>query len=505
MNDGASYDNPISFDIPRTPERNAFGEVVVMPSPSSPLFNKTFQSPNRQSAIDSQKAFDESFDAFAFSESFTGDKKNGQPSSIDMKFSPTSGFPDDDPFFSGYNHSPCAEENNEKKNSDRDLALISPSTISPRTKPQSSSNISKKTSPKLFFPISPLDELDQIAMGVFGKEPSPSMETNSGANTNKEKQKRSGNISPTGNSPPRTSSSVEGGIERVETFPVPQSPKAFLSNQSPRSPSTQNPSLVLKRLQQIRAQEKQEKVVSTTNQLSARTLSIPVDSWSSDDSSPKPKLSRASPRSNDEVTLGDGLHSSFGTNEEDNEVNSSYESFEGPRDVKAQNENDYRKKIPVDEENTGANIDERIDANGEVSDLKFNTEEALSGNAISPMFKATNPSRTSDTVDHAHSIKRAKDNEIAHERAPNPNDEKVMTYSGSPSSKIRDEIRRLDAIASVNSQRPLRRSVKQPISYKEPSLTSKLRQGDTFFVKKNDINENAKSANEVLQDLAGSH
>jgi len=66
-----------------------------------------------------------------------------------------------------------------------------------------------------------------------------------------------------------------------------------------------------------------------------------------------------------------------------------------------------------------------------------------------------------------------------------------------------EEIRKLDAIASGTHSGPLsriksgsgsrRRGVKQPISYAEPSLSSKLRRGDVFFPK-NDVT-NAEAAN----------
>ena len=62
---------------------------------------------------------------------------------------------------------------------------------------------------------------------------------------------------------------------------------------------------------------------------------------------------------------------------------------------------------------------------------------------------------------------------------------------------ISEEMRELDALANGPHSRALksnvrRRAVKQPISYAEPSLSSKLRRGDVFFAK-SDVENDAKS------------
>ena len=62
---------------------------------------------------------------------------------------------------------------------------------------------------------------------------------------------------------------------------------------------------------------------------------------------------------------------------------------------------------------------------------------------------------------------------------------------------ISEEMQELDALVNGPHSRALksnvrRRAVKQPISYAEPSLSSKLRRGDVFFAK-SDVENDAKS------------
>ena len=69
----------------------------------------------------------------------------------------------------------------------------------------------------------------------------------------------------------------------------------------------------------------------------------------------------------------------------------------------------------------------------------------------------------------------------ARQISPAPN-----TSDGKAGLSINEEMKKLDAIANgISSSREKRRTVKQPISYAEPSLNSKLRRGDIFFQKEN--------------------
>lgn len=95
-----------------------------------------------------------------------------------------------------------------------------------------------------------------------------------------------------------------------------------------------------------------------------------------------------------------------------------------------------------------------------------------------------------DTDEHSPSmvLKVLQQRKARHSMSPNESGSTPSSNKSRTSQFITEEIKKLDAIANGStptSSRERRRNVKQPISYAEPSLSSKLRRGDVFFPKKN--------------------
>lgn len=82
----------------------------------------------------------------------------------------------------------------------------------------------------------------------------------------------------------------------------------------------------------------------------------------------------------------------------------------------------------------------------------------------------------------------------------------VPVQDGRNSLSISEELEKLDAIAngikspSITPSREKRRSVRQPMSYAEPSLNSKLRRGDIFFQKEKENVDNDTINEKPLKD-----
>lgn len=123
--------------------------------------------------------------------------------------------------------------------------------------------------------------------------------------------------------------------------------------------------------------------------------------------------------------------------------------------------------------------------------------------ASKPGLNVTNEDAPMDEVkadDDEHSpslvLKRLQQRKVKQSNSPNNN-------ANSSNFVISEEMEKLDAIATgLPSLREKRRSVKQPISYAEPSLNSKLRRGDVFFPKKSgdDINGGNEEKDSTLKD-----
>lgn len=125
---------------------------------------------------------------------------------------------------------------------------------------------------------------------------------------------------------------------------------------------------------------------------------------------------------------------------------------------------------------------------------------------IAPMDEAeadrseTSPSLVLQRLQQRKKIEKMTSNSIA-----SPDGTGQNANNRTSRSSISEEIRRLDAIANgTYSPQPMntisgnrRRNVKQPISYAEPTLKSKLRRGDVFFPKGDVIDKEANTETTV--------
>jgi len=512
-----------------TPEQNAFGDFIG-PSHGSPSFGRSFKQKSDDDfddlSLDSQQAFDASF-AMAFPNTFDVQthKPEGPPSLPSQDFGDSDIFSDDDPFFPPYKVS----ERNRYPSSNSDVgqeqrqasghtnaAKSDPHTsevnaklvpISPRS---SNSASSPKNLESEMFPVSPLDELDQIAMSSFAMT---SMSTEATVGNNLEESKgitKEESVAPSSRLP-KTACTTSARVERYNVASESSKKKEITSKINRKSPSSSHsPSLVLRRLHERRAQEKEQKALKEAAAASP-TNSIPP----SDESSPR-SLEVHSPRSNGSATqtvLVSGMVNVI-----------TDEDKQGPAGVDDTSFSDS----PSDE---GGNIMGKHDENEssspkqEIGVAKIQedptildaTREKEGGPSLS-IFKATHPSRgklpNQNTSSHSENV--APSSSPKNVECSDRSKESVHKL---PSNSIQAEIRRLDAIATSQanstgsnplSGRRSTRSVKHPISYKEPSVGAKLRQGDIFFPRKEekdaeDDNQNpAKNAGEVLQDLAES-
>jgi hypothetical protein len=162
-------------------------------------------------------------------------------------------------------------------------------------------------------------------------------------------------------------------------------------------------------------------------------------------------------------------------------------------------------KFDTPNRNEARRIDEKKDENQVLSPLR----NAMNGYQKSVKIGSEEdaPSDESRENQDEHSpalvLKR-----LQQRRAKNVTPTTSRNATNTSSLSISEEIKKLDAIAhGATLSREKRRSVKQPISYTEPALNSKLRRGDVFFPKKNIANEangdneevNAKD-NDALKD-----
>lgn len=500
-------DEPLDSDMSAfIPERNAFGEVIGGKNTISPRFSPSSFKSKQLSPVDSQKAFDASFDALAFPTQPLDKEILSEPESIDMNFSPSGKFSGKDPFFPGYDVLSAEKRQNVQKN------FVSTPTV------DAASKFTDKSSSQTFFPDVPLDELDQIAMSPFGLK-SASMEAHIGSSFKGNNFRASVPQDETSSNSiaqnVMLNSSTSNSRDRTNNARVNYG-KNPPSSSSPRSPSSHSPSVVLRRIQQRRAQERQEKAgknSSTANDQACKLFQeSPTDEQSSNSFSRSAISTIESLRANEEVILNrensPTLHIApiLTTTRQSNiqqEIASPQRSI-SPTSLPINQEliGEFDSKVKVDDK-----IRQSSPKSNEI-DINDQKQESSSRSNSSTLFKVTHPNRLNKPIADKKLSPKAKDKDSRSLEA---------TTSNGSFSSIQDEIRRLDAMA-MNSQsqsnlpKPLRRSVKQPVTYKEPSVSSKLRQGDVFFPKQeegeneqsNIPNQGPKNAGEVLQDLADS-
>jgi len=477
-----------------TPQRNAFGEAIESGA-SSPIFNsKTFR-PKVISPPENQDAFDASFQSFEFNESF------GQDATADIDIGD---FSNDDPFFSSYNNtedsafrSTATKPRSEKSSSEK-----------PRSKSRKSPHKSyEKADNDNLFPDNSLEELDSIAMGSHNMK-SSSMEADTGVSAysgmTMGAAKSDQNGPTNGSSSKKASrsslkekyfasshdSNKKESSSNVSKFPL----NSKILPASPKSPTQHSPALVLRRLQQRRVHEKIAK--ASNDSLAKASTGGPrfpeKFSSKSDILNISPKSSLPRMKVSDSKDIGDNdLSDSHPTSPT---VKS--ESFEDRRkmfELKKAEESSSKPPILPDFEVTSSNTTIKVSPN------------RIAGRSFTPaILKATHPSTVSPKSTPDHLISNDTDNTLKE------NDGIKSKSSDVGSSSIKDEIRRLDEMAKASQAKdPLRssrRSVSKPLSYKEPSISSKLRQGDKFFPKEQESigkSEDAvNNAPEILKDLA---
>lgn len=521
-----------------TPEQNAFGDFIG-PMHGSPNFSRSLKTETQNdfddSSLDSQRAFDASF-AMAFHNPFDVQtlKPEKPPSLPSQDFDDSNIFSDDDPFFPPYKVSKKGSypssiisdvgKDQQHVNGHANTAKSDPRTSEGNTKsvPVSPRPSNGTSSPKILenemFPVSPLDELDQIAMSSFAMTTS-STEATVGNNIEESKGATKEESTALSSRLPYmmgTSSARDRYIVASES----SKRKEVASKNNRKSPSSSHsPSLVLRRLHQRRAQEKEQKALREASVASPTNFISPSDESSSPRSpevhSPRPSGSAAqtvSASSLVSVIEDEGKQAPVLVDD------TSYS--DSPSDEGSDFSGKFDEKEPSSPQLgvEATRIQEVPDAKS--SSITATTADAIRGKEGGPslsVFKATHPSRSNlpnQNISHAENV--APSNSPKNVESSDWPKESVHNM---PQNSIQAEIRRLDAIATsqVNSsiENPMNgrrsmRSVKHPISYKEPSVSSKLRQGDIFFPQEEgedggngNLNQ-AKNAGEVLQDLAES-
>jgi len=264
----------------------------------------------------------------------------------------------------------------------------------------------------------------------------------------------------------------------------PESEKAIgpASAPSPSSSMNHGPSLVLKRLQQRKAKGKS----SAEKKLSGRGVSGTVEK---DQPSGSP-LERTEINGN-QAEL-DHSQISIDVSNEDVKTDIGTKAFPVSSTAPRTNSTQNSDIIPFDKETLRAEVkSKQINSRNQIRTSSLNVSKVTEA-ASTPVYSAN---RKDDTLSTSASVDLSSVAPRA--RASSPSLSRRSSNNISPHT-IDEEIRRLDAIAtaapqlsnqlqqasssSVASSFPKRR-VRQPISYAEPTLNSKLRRGDTFFQK----------------------